>query len=162
MKLIREHIRKIGGKYRLLSHKGKNLGTYGSRAGAEKREREVEYFKHHERELKKFSDMVKRGTKKFTRGDAELDAHERARKHARAIDAIDGMKREDVNELSQETLANYVTAGDHDAGEIVSGGWRSGFRRRHRPTPRQEKRIRGASVAMRKLMRKALTNENKK
>lgn len=46
-------IRKLrGGKYRLYSRKKgkdgkrKNLGTYTSRAGAEKRERQVQYFKH--------------------------------------------------------------------------------------------------------------------
>lgn len=44
---LHEHIVKIGDKYRLVSKKsGKNLGTYPSKAGAEKREREVEYFKH--------------------------------------------------------------------------------------------------------------------
>ena len=48
-------IRKLqSGKYRLYSrkpnpHTGKrrNLGTFGSRAAAEKHEREVQYFKHH-------------------------------------------------------------------------------------------------------------------
>ncbi len=34
------------GKYRVISEKGKNLGEYNSNAGAEKRLREVEYFKH--------------------------------------------------------------------------------------------------------------------
>jgi hypothetical protein len=43
----REHIVKVGSQYRLVSKaSGKNLGTYPSRAGAEKREREVQYFKH--------------------------------------------------------------------------------------------------------------------
>lgn len=45
-KLLQEHIVKVGDKYRLLSHDGKNLGTFATRAEAEKREREVEYFKH--------------------------------------------------------------------------------------------------------------------
>lgn len=46
---IDEIIRKLdNGKYRLYSKSGKNLGTYGSRAGAEKRERQVQYFKHAE------------------------------------------------------------------------------------------------------------------
>jgi hypothetical protein len=48
-------IRKLSsGKYRLYSrkadpHTGKrrNLGTFGSRAAAEKHERAVQYFKHH-------------------------------------------------------------------------------------------------------------------
>ena len=41
-----ETIRKVDGGYRLLSKKGKNLGTYPSKTGAEKRERQVQYFKH--------------------------------------------------------------------------------------------------------------------
>jgi predicted kinase len=41
-----ETIRKVDGGYRLLSKKGKNLGTYPSKSGAEKRERQVQYFKH--------------------------------------------------------------------------------------------------------------------
>jgi cytidyltransferase-like protein len=41
-----ETIRKMGSQYRLLSKKGKNLGTFPSKSGAEKHEREVQYFKH--------------------------------------------------------------------------------------------------------------------
>jgi hypothetical protein len=48
-------IRKLpDGKYRLYSRKvdpktkrRKNLGTFGSKAAAEKHERAVQYFKHH-------------------------------------------------------------------------------------------------------------------
>jgi hypothetical protein len=48
-------IRKLtGGKFRLYSRKAdpktgrrRNLGTFGSRAAAEKHERAVQYFKHH-------------------------------------------------------------------------------------------------------------------
>ncbi|HWC75107.1 MAG TPA: hypothetical protein VG454_14325 [Gemmatimonadales bacterium] len=47
-------IRKLSsGKYRLYSRKKdrsgkrKNLGTFGTRAAAEKHERAVQYFKHH-------------------------------------------------------------------------------------------------------------------
>jgi hypothetical protein len=43
---IAEVIRKVGDKFRLYSKKGKNLGTYDSRTGAEKREKQVNYFKH--------------------------------------------------------------------------------------------------------------------
>ena len=44
---VQEHIVKVGNKYRLVSKAtGKNLGTYPSRAGAERRERQVQYFKH--------------------------------------------------------------------------------------------------------------------
>lgn len=45
---VDETIRKVKGGYRLLSKKGKNLGTYPSKSGAENREREVQYFKHNE------------------------------------------------------------------------------------------------------------------
>ena len=41
-----EHIGKVKGGFRLYSHKGKNLGTFPSKSGAEKHEREVQYFKH--------------------------------------------------------------------------------------------------------------------
>ena len=44
--IIVEHIGKVKGGYRLYSHKGKNLGTFPNKAGAEKHEREVQYFKH--------------------------------------------------------------------------------------------------------------------
>lgn len=43
---VREIIRKVQGGHRLYSHSGKNLGTFDSKAGAEKHEREVNYFKH--------------------------------------------------------------------------------------------------------------------
>jgi glycerol-3-phosphate cytidylyltransferase-like family protein len=43
---VAEHIGKVKGGYRLYSHKGKNLGTFPSKSGAEKHEREVQYFKH--------------------------------------------------------------------------------------------------------------------
>ena len=43
---VREIIRKVKDGYRLYSHKGKNLGTFDTKAGAEKHEREVQYFKH--------------------------------------------------------------------------------------------------------------------
>ena len=46
---VKEHIEKVGSQYRLVSTKtGKNLGTYPSKSGAEKRERQVQYFKHQE------------------------------------------------------------------------------------------------------------------
>lgn len=44
--IINEHIVKVKGGYRLLSHEGKNLGTFPTKAAAEKHEREVQYFKH--------------------------------------------------------------------------------------------------------------------
>ena len=41
-----EIIKKTDNEYCLQSKKGKNLGCYSSKAGAEKREKQVRYFKH--------------------------------------------------------------------------------------------------------------------
>ncbi len=38
-------IRKVKSGYRLVSRKGKNLGTYRTRKAAVKRERQVQFFK---------------------------------------------------------------------------------------------------------------------
>jgi len=46
IQFMKEIIRKVKDGYRLYSHKGRNLGTFDSKAGAEKHEREVNYFKH--------------------------------------------------------------------------------------------------------------------
>lgn len=46
-----EHIVKTTAGYKLVSKgTGKNLGEYPSKSGAEKRERQVQYFKHHSEE----------------------------------------------------------------------------------------------------------------
>ena len=60
---VKEHIVKTkGGKYRLLSKKGKNLGTFSSHKAAAKHEGEVEYFKHlGESRYKYLFDFLKRG-----------------------------------------------------------------------------------------------------
>jgi len=42
-------VRKFGKLYKVLSKKGKNLGTATSKIGAEKRLSEVEYFKNKKR-----------------------------------------------------------------------------------------------------------------
>jgi len=47
MPTFKEHIIKTAGGYKLVSKKtGKNLGTATTKAGIEKRERQVQYFKH--------------------------------------------------------------------------------------------------------------------
>jgi len=38
--------KQAGGKFKVVSHSGKNLGANLSKEGAKKRLREVEYFKH--------------------------------------------------------------------------------------------------------------------
>ncbi len=54
--ILSETIRKVEGGYRLVSHKGKNLGTFPTKAGAEKHEREVQYFKHAKEDIEEDSD----------------------------------------------------------------------------------------------------------
>jgi len=52
MMSFKEHIVKTGSGYKLVSKKtGKNLGTATSKAGIEKRERQVQYFKHMHEEI---------------------------------------------------------------------------------------------------------------
>jgi hypothetical protein len=65
---INDSIVKLGNnKFRLVSKKtGKNLGTYPSRAGAVKRERQVQYFKHVNEASNTPSDREK-GTDSLTR-----------------------------------------------------------------------------------------------
>tara|TARA_R110000765_G_scaffold403906_1_gene500036 strand:- start:228 stop:383 length:156 start_codon:yes stop_codon:yes gene_type:complete len=46
-------IRKTGSGYRLVSKTGKNLGSYSTRGGAEKREKQVNYFKSRKPKRKK-------------------------------------------------------------------------------------------------------------
>ena len=43
-----EVIRKKDGQYCLIAKTGRNLGCYDSKKGAEKREKQVNYFKHKE------------------------------------------------------------------------------------------------------------------
>jgi len=64
---ISDHIVKLGdNKFRLVSKKtGKNLGTYPSRAGAEKREKQVQYFKHMGEEALGKIQRTPGGPKKF-------------------------------------------------------------------------------------------------
>jgi len=48
-----------GGKYRVVSHSGRNLGGGLSKSGARKRLREVDYFKHR--------DQTRKHTRSFSR-----------------------------------------------------------------------------------------------
>ena len=60
MMSFKEHIVKTGSGYKLVSKKtGKNLGTATSKAGIEKRERQVQYFKHMHEEVEERLDIKK-------------------------------------------------------------------------------------------------------
>lgn len=69
LRSVNERIVKVDGKWRLVSTTtGKNLGTYDTKAGAEKRERQVQYFKHQEEmTLPSFSEYLREfGDRPFT------------------------------------------------------------------------------------------------
>jgi hypothetical protein len=62
--IINETITKRGDKYCLVSKKSKkNLGCYTSKSGAEKRERQVQYFKHAKEENMAAGSVAGYGTK---------------------------------------------------------------------------------------------------
>lgn len=72
-KLAIETIRKVKGGYRLVSKSGKNLGTYPSKGGAEKREKQVQYFKHANESKRMHLDFDSLYGKAFKITDAEGD-----------------------------------------------------------------------------------------
>jgi hypothetical protein len=51
-------VRKIKGGFKLVSHKGKNLGTAKTKAGILKREHQVEYFKHVGNEVREVISVI--------------------------------------------------------------------------------------------------------
>lgn len=96
---IDEHIVKVKGGYRLVSkHGGKNLGTYPTRAGAEKRERQVQYFKHANESVNKSfvitAKTAEGDTKKYrVKAQSDRVAREKFAKHyamAKVLDVKEG------------------------------------------------------------------------
>ena len=51
-------IRKVGGKYEVVSHKGKRLTKPGSKEKAAKDLRRIEFFKHHPDVHKSYSEFI--------------------------------------------------------------------------------------------------------
>ena len=71
---VDEHIVKVKGGYELKSKKtGKNLGKYPTRAGAEKRERQVQYFKHANEEVDMEGDTIKNSLHTIVRVASHLE-----------------------------------------------------------------------------------------
>ena len=59
LSILDETIKKRGDKFCLVAKTGRNLGCYRSRGGAEKREKQVQYFKHaKEEELEEMSTAI--------------------------------------------------------------------------------------------------------
>jgi hypothetical protein len=104
-----ETIRKMGSQYRLLSKKGKNLGTFDSKAGAEKHEREVQYFKH--KNMEEDTSAIK---KKISKYEELALAANRAGDDAKCKmyqKKIQALKSQSLDEGWKGKLAGAVFAG---------------------------------------------------
>jgi hypothetical protein len=97
-----ETIRKMGSQYRLLSKKGKNLGTFDSKAGAEKHEREVQYFKHMKEGEDDQFDLEKRHPLDY--GIKKLMVRKLARKTGYETSALELASDEELTELYNEVF----------------------------------------------------------
>ena len=60
IRLIKSKIVKKDGKYQVQSEKGRNLGTYDTKEEAEKRLKQVEYFKHKKSSDEKYNDFLRK------------------------------------------------------------------------------------------------------
>ena len=97
-----ETIRKVGSQYRLLSKKGKNLGTFPSKAGAEKHEREVQYFKHMKEGEDDQFDLEKRHP--LDHGIKRLMVRKLARKTGYETSALELASDEELTQLYNEVF----------------------------------------------------------
>jgi len=96
---VDEHIVKVKSGYRLVSKSsGKNLGTYPTKEGAEKREKQVQYFKHQneEVELDEVLSSTFKKTEKF--GGKDLGRH---------ISTIEGAKHIGTLENGHHVYHSY-------------------------------------------------------
>ena len=139
---VDEHIVKVGSEYELKSHTGKNLGKSPTKAGAEKRERQVNYFKHANEEVE--LDEISQETKSSYVTKAAQDVADRRAKEKNAL--LDNGKRrqhypefkahvkktddrentvnkltkeetEELDELSNKLLNRYSKKAEKEAGK---------------------------------------------
>jgi hypothetical protein len=121
---IAEHIGKVKDGYRLYSHTGKNLGTFGSKAGAEKHEREVQYFKHlGEDNLSELSNDLL-GQYKKAAGISARD-FDRAGKYAKGDKRFKGINRATMKQFDNDLKKHKTedsTVKSADSTSPVGGG----------------------------------------
>jgi hypothetical protein len=92
----------MGSQYRLLSKKGKNLGTFPSKSGAEKHEREVQYFKHMSEEDEQFN-LEKNNP--LNHGIKRLMVRRLARKTGYETSALELASDEELTNLYNEVFS---------------------------------------------------------
>lgn len=171
-----EHIVKVGSEYELKSKKsGKNLGKYPTKEGAEKRERQVEYFKHVNEAVDK-KDTVTMDIPllirvlELAREDIKSDVNLHKvveklisirNKGALTMDdynTISHIKEcvEQLDELEKSTLANYVRKAHQASMDVATGNsFRSGARgdkyNKAQDSQRDKMRNKGINRALGKL-----------
>lgn len=104
---VDETIRKVKGGYRLVSHTGKNLGTYPSKSGAEEREKQVNYFKHQNEAVdpavkaeKKIASLQKKYD--TLRGRCDMAKDRRRMKGQRLLSQAEMKYQRQMSEIQQE------------------------------------------------------------
>lgn len=129
-----ETIEKHGSGYRLVSKHGhKNLGTYPTKAGAEKRERQVQYFKHAgegvaEDDSKAMASTASRLSNKDdgkvaklrAAGDKRREEELKGRNIAKRNESVD--LKTSLQELSNDMLGKYKKAAGADASKADKAG----------------------------------------
>ena len=107
-KCLQEKIVQIGNKWQVQSEKGKNLGTYNTRKEAEKRLKQVEYFKHLDEDYK--DDFINRTTQHIARVnkyakkiDKSYPNHD-SDKFNELFDGYSLMNKKDVSEEEQKKI----------------------------------------------------------
>ena len=99
---ISEVVKKVGDKWQVQSHSGKNMGTYDTEAEAKKRLGQVEFFKH--------------------QNEAKLSSEEKKELKRILKLKIDDVKDEEDKKLLNKYLSLIATAGEKRASEILSEG----------------------------------------
>ena len=125
-KVRKEHIVKRGKKWRLLSHTGKNLGTFDNYAAAAKHEGEVEWFKKHQKEevVNEISQSTKASyaekarpsfdnaaTKRFTPGTTPEEQQKQIKimgKRSKGLDRVFKTRNEETVTEEHKVIATYT------------------------------------------------------
>lgn len=114
---ISEHIVKTDKGYRLLSHKGKNLGDFDTQEASEKHEREVKYFKHKNESIE---EALKVGDK--VKGDYPGDKEKNL--HITYIHSSGKVKLADHNGVAQPNYRNPENLEKiHEDFESIDEAW---------------------------------------
>ena len=117
MKQIQSKIVKKDNKYQVQSEKGKNLGTYNTKAEAEKRLKQVEMFKHMNSELQFDGNPLNYGIRYVDLNENRLwlsiynnrdDAYEALHILKEAEDLQDAISEEDYHNMLNQAFEKQI------------------------------------------------------